>query len=215
VHQPNLILFPLSNVELTDLLVFAYFAQARCNPAQTIDYFTSFYTVCQMVATMTDEPSQTLQSFVFEERERGRFTREDFQETPAILGFGVGGTLSVEYDDDVPDDFVENAWRDAIRRAWREGGNGQRLSTANDAFRRIAEMRGSQALWKKWEQAKDGGMTPERAYSTLEVPAEIDDGMLITIFSMRVSSPFCSYRCEKPCVDTLRGLGRGSAKSGG
>jgi len=54
----------------------------------------------------------------------------------------------------------------------------------------IAEVRGSQALWKKWEQAKDGGMTPERAYSTLEVPSEIDDGMLITIFSMRVSSPF-------------------------
>lgn len=180
-----------SNVDLTDLLAFAYFAQARCNPAHTTDYFTSFYTVCQMmVATMTDEPSQTLQSFVFDERERGRFTHEDFQEAPAILGFGVGGTLGVEYGDDVPDDFVENAWRDAIRCAWREGGDGQRLSTANDAFRRIAEMRGSQVLWKKWEQAKDGGMTPERAYLTVEVPSEIDDGMLITIFSMRVSSPF-------------------------
>lgn len=142
-----------------------------------------------MVATMTDEPSQTLQSFVLDERERGRFTHEDFLEAPVILGFGAGGTLGVEYDDDVPDEFIENAWRDAIRRAWREGGDGQRLSIANEAFRRIAEMRGNQALWKKWEQAKDGGMTPERAYSTLEVPSEIDDGMLITIFSMRVSSP--------------------------
>ncbi|KAI0299946.1 hypothetical protein BC826DRAFT_906094 [Russula brevipes] len=169
-----------------DLLTFAYFAQARCNPAQTVHYFTSFYTVCQMVTTMTDEPSQTLQSFVLDERERGRFTLEDFQSSPVVLGFGIHGNLGVDYEDDVPDEFVENAWREAVLRAWREGGDGQRLSSANDAFRRIAEMRGSEALWKKWEQAKDGGMTPERAYSTLEVPAEIDDGMLITIFSMRV-----------------------------
>jgi ubiquitin carboxyl-terminal hydrolase 25/28 len=186
--------FLSSNTNFTDLLTFAYFAQARCNPAQTVHYFTSFYTVCQMVTTMTDEPSQTLQSFVLDERERGRFTLEDFQASPAVLGFGIHGTLGVEYEDDVPDEFVENAWREAVLRAWREGGDGQRLSSANDAFRRIAEMRGSEALWKKWEQAKDGGMTPERAYSTLEVPAEIDDGMLITIFSMRVSMSFVSKK---------------------
>ncbi|KAH9033483.1 hypothetical protein EDB85DRAFT_2289382 [Lactarius pseudohatsudake] len=174
-----------------ELLAFAYFAQIRCNPAQTIEFFSSFYTVCQMVTTLTDEPATMLQSFVFDERERGRFTREDFQEAPGTLGFGPLGTLSVDYDDDVPDDFVENAWREAVRRAWREGagaagGDGQRLTLANEAFRRIAEVRGSEVLWKKWEQAKDGGMTPERAYATLEVPAEIDDGMLITVFAMRV-----------------------------
>ncbi|KAH9964238.1 hypothetical protein BC827DRAFT_1266030 [Russula dissimulans] len=63
---------------------------------------------------MTDDPSQTLQSFVFDERDRGRFTHE--------------------------------AWRETIRRAWRNGGDTQQLSIA---FQYIAEMRGSEALWKK------------------------------------------------------------------
>ncbi|KAI9447088.1 hypothetical protein BJY52DRAFT_1193648 [Lactarius psammicola] len=65
------------------------------------------------------------------------------------------------------------------------GGDGLRLGLANDAFRQIAEVRRSEALWKKWEQAKDGGMMPKRTYVTLEVPAEIDGGMPITVFSMQ------------------------------
>ena len=55
---------------------------------------------------------------------------------------------------------------------------------ANDAFRQIAEVRGIEAPRKKWEQAKDGGMAPERAYATLEVPAEMVNRMVITVFSM-------------------------------
>ena len=175
----------ISNYYFTELLAFAYFAQVRCDPAQTIEYFSYFYTVCQMVTTLTDEPAQMLQSFVFDERERGRFTRDDFQEAPALLGFGPQGMLSVDYDYEISDEFVENAWRDSVKRVWRDG-DGARLAAANDAFRRIAEVRGSEMLWKKWEQAKDGGMTPERAYATLEVPSEIEDGMLLTVFSMRV-----------------------------
>jgi len=75
---------------------------------------------------MTDEPSQTLQSFVFDERERGRFTHEDFQEAPAILGFGVGGTLGVEYDDDVPDERCTPA---QCGDAW-ESGSVEKVGTS-------------------------------------------------------------------------------------
>jgi hypothetical protein len=43
-----------------------------------------------------------------------------------------------------------------------------------------------------WEHAEEGGMTSERAYSTLVVPAEINDEMQITTFSMQVSTSFIS-----------------------
>lgn len=51
-------------------------------------------------------------------------------------------------DDDFPDGFVENAWREAMQHTWREyagaaGGDVLRLALANDAFRRIAKVRGS------------------------------------------------------------------------
>ena len=37
-----------------------------------------------------------------------------------------------------------------------------------------------------WDKEKGSAMSPESAYSTLEVPKEVDESMLITIYSMRV-----------------------------
>ena len=37
-----------------------------------------------------------------------------------------------------------------------------------------------------WKYEKGVGMSPDAAYSTLDVPAETDDGMLLTIYSLRV-----------------------------
>ena len=82
------------------------------------------------------------------------------------------------------------------------GGNGRRLTTAIDAFWRTAEMRGSQTLWKKWEQAKDVSMTLERANPTIEVPSKIEDGMLATIFSIRVVSSRHSSLMQGTVRDT-------------
>ena len=59
-------------------------------------------------------------SLIFDKREHGRFTHKNFQEVPIIFGFGVGRTFGVGHDDDLPDEFVENLWREAIRRAKRE-----------------------------------------------------------------------------------------------
>ena len=95
----------------------------------------------------------------------------------------------MDYDDEIPDDFVENAWKDSVKRSWRladpeHSSESQRLT--NEAFRILAETRGSVRLRKTWEAGKNKYMNPDRAYNTLEIPKDVDDYMLITVYNMRV-----------------------------
>ncbi|KAK2461522.1 hypothetical protein APHAL10511_005985 [Amanita phalloides] len=171
----------------SDLLAFAYFAQCRCDPAGTVTYFTHISNLVKVMQEMGNCPS-TLQDLMAMERSRDRFTAEDIPNAAAVLGFGVDGPLRVEYDEaDVPDDFIEGAWRECIKRSWRDpvcGSGTQREAT--EAFRIIAESRESSRLKKAWELGKNNVMTPERAYDTLEIPKDVDDNMLITVFNMRL-----------------------------
>lgn len=127
------------------------------------------------------------------ERSRDRFTIHDLEKAANDLGFGPNGTLGVEYDEaDVEESFIENAWKECVKKSWRDPDHGSELlRTANEALRILAEARGSEALKKIWENGKDRVMNPERAYDTLEVPKDVDDMMLITVFNMRVcAAPF-------------------------
>jgi ubiquitin carboxyl-terminal hydrolase 25 len=125
------------------------------------------------------------------ERERLRFTFQDLVDATRLLGFGSDGPLGVDFEDDVPEEFIINAWRDALKRAWKDTERGTELQrTVTDAFRVIADARGSVKLRKMWEDAKGKTMTPERAYDILEIPREVDDAMLLTVFQLRVRSRF-------------------------
>lgn len=44
-----------------------------------------------------------------------------------------------------------------------------------------------------WDKEKGSVMSPESAYSTLEVPMEVDEEMLITIYSLRVRVSVLSF----------------------
>lgn len=159
------------------------------------------------------------------EQSRDRFTLEDVNTASTMLGFGVENLLRVEYDEDVEDEFIENAWRSCVKRSWQDLQHGsETLRHANDSFRILAETRGSVKLWKLWENGKNMYMNPDRAYSTLEVPKEFDDTMLITVYNMRVCfslrlllwgsvhSRTSSWRkhqhswkkCERPCLSSQR-----------
>lgn len=169
-----------------DLLIFAYYAQCRCDPGGTINYFTHLSMIVQKLQNHGNCPTSLLEVLATE-RSRDRFTSDDLARAVAILGFGAEGPLRVDYDDEIPENFIENAWKDCLKRSWRDPEHGpEMLRDANEALRILAEAKGSENLRKVWEAGKERVMNPGKAYDTLEVPKDVDDAMLITVFTMRI-----------------------------
>ncbi|TFK41972.1 ubiquitin C-terminal hydrolase Ubp2 [Crucibulum laeve] len=169
-----------------ELLAFAYLAQCRCDPANTMVYFTYFSTIVKIMQNHEQCPA-ALQELLVMEQSRDRFALEDIYRAAEFLGFGHDGALRVEYDDEIPDEFVENAWKDCVKRSWRDPVNGSGLQRdANEALRILAEARGSAALRRAWEAGKNRYMNPDKAFDTLEIPRDVGDDMLITVFNMRL-----------------------------
>lgn len=175
-----------------ELLTFAYLAQCRCDPGQTLEYFSNVRALAMALEILGNDcimVGQLLNS----EMTRGRFGQEEIDAAATTLGFGTEGPLKVEYGTDVPDEFVENAWKECVKRSWRDYSGGSTLQTeATKALKTLADARGSHTLQKVWDKGHHGIMSPERAYDTLEVPKDVDEDMLITIFDMRVSLLFSS-----------------------
>jgi ubiquitin carboxyl-terminal hydrolase 25 len=170
-----------------DLLAFAYLAQCRCDPANTIEYFTQLSNIVLAMQELGEAPPPELQALVMEERSRNRFTFGDVHNAAKMLGFGRDGHLGVEFEDDVEEEFIVNAWKDAVRRSWRDAENGASLlRDVHEAFRILAEVRGSVKLHQAWEAGNTKMMTPERAYDALEVPKDVDEALLLTVFNLRV-----------------------------
>ena len=151
-------------------------------------YFTALVNIVQTMQMMNEDTPIDLQNLVLDERTRGRFTRDDFFKAVSTLGFGHDGPLRVDFDDSVEEEFIINAWRDGIRRSWKDETNGSAIRRElNDALRIIAEVRGNAEMHRVWEREKGSIMTVDTAYSTLGVSKEMDENTLITVFDMRVS----------------------------
>jgi len=171
-----------------ELLNFAYLAQCRCDPAGTMDYFTALVRIVQTMQLMNEDTPMDLQNLVLEERARDRFTREDYLKAVSTLGFGHDGPLRVDFDESVEEEFIVSAWRDGIRRSWKDEANGSATRRElNEALRVVADVRGSVEMHRIWEREKGSIMTVDTAYSALGVSKEMDENTLITVFEMRVS----------------------------
>lgn len=171
----------------SELLHFAYLAQCRCDPENTPAYFESLFKIVDALSSIGRCPA-SLETLIVSERSRGRFTSEGVADAVRTLGFGTDNDLRLEYDEEVDDEFIKNAWRSALRRSWKEIEGASRRRELNEAFRIVAESRSSLPLIRDYEDEQLHGMTPDQAYDTLEVPMGVEEDMLITVYNMRVRS---------------------------
>lgn len=130
-------------------------------------------------------PPDTLELMLAEERSRHRFTWNDLDRAEMLLGFGKAGPLCVELAD-ADDEFIIGAWKDAMKRVWRETDGASLRAELIDAFKVIADLGGSAKLQEAWEKGRGSGMALDTAYSTLDVPKDVDETMLLAIYAMRV-----------------------------
>ena len=122
----------------------------------------------------------SLDMILAEERSRHRFTWQDVEKSKVLLGFGKDNVLGVDLED-ADDEFIIQAWKDAMKRVWREAEGASLRAELVDAFKVIADLRGSAKLRETWEKGKGSMMTLETAYSTLQVSKEFDDSTLLAV----------------------------------
>ncbi|KAF8581701.1 cysteine proteinase [Ramaria rubella] len=175
------------------LLEFAYRAQCRCDPAATPSHFTDLNTLVTILRAATLPSPLQLDILIAGESHRGRWQSSELAHAAQLLGFGRTNVLKVELEES-EDEFVKRAWGDAMGRAWRVTQDGAESDGDGGAVKRrdltralhiIAEARGSRVL-KNMARDSKAEMTPEVAYRTLQVPEDVDEEMLITVYKMRV-----------------------------
>ncbi|KAF7303125.1 USP domain-containing protein [Mycena kentingensis (nom. inval.)] len=181
------------------LLAFAYFAQCRCDPMRTVSYYSSLGRLCIHLGQLGVD-TELIGQILSSESTRGRISEEEILEAPKTLGFGENNFLAVDYED-ADDGFIENAWKSCVKRSWREPQGSTLQTRATEALHVLFRARGSEHLRKVYENAKRGAyMSPDQAYATLELDksgGDLDDEMLITIYSMRIEESNTSTLREK------------------
>lgn len=177
----------LSDFAVIELLEFAYRAQCRCDYSRTSEYFNALSELIGSLRIAANPPSIELEALYTGEQDRGRWVPSDLIQAAGALGFGRTNALKIDLKES-EDEFVLQAWEHLMTQAWKEpdGGAGLRKALTR-ALHIIAESRSSTFLKQKALES-NAELTPEKAYGTLEVPSEVDDEMLVTIYKLRVGA---------------------------
>ncbi|KAH8810303.1 hypothetical protein DL96DRAFT_533929 [Flagelloscypha sp. PMI_526] len=219
----NLALFGMISTHYSpSLLTFAYRAQCRCDPKNSVEYFSS---LCEIENQLQMKGNDTsfLQTFISDERSRGRFTRDDIHEAVLILGLSDALHLFLSNDSsgsapasDIVSKLTIGAWKSVYKTIAHlsEHEATEHAKHANEALRILSQVQGSEWLQGVWLTWKDRSvMTLEEAYDTLGTYESTGDDRIAELYSHEVhTSASFSERyalmviAESRASDSLRRL---------
>lgn len=160
--------------------------------------------------------TEELGDLIIMERSKDRWTPAQYEEALQFLGFGPERPLQLEISE-IDAEFLENAYKDLLRKTWKpqttgygygvggDVGIGGELSWNHDLKMRmgpderrqflkeslkiVAEGTGKPEFYAVYKRVCEpwAGMDPDKAYTTLGVPKDTTDDMLLTVHQLRVS----------------------------
>lgn len=145
---------------------------------------------------MPDVPdSETLSLFAQTEKSKGYWFKDEREKGLKMLGFGDDGPLRIDFDEsDVDGPFLINAYISAwnsVNAAYGLKKPDERdveLRELKDAVVVVAQSTGREDLVSYVEEElRKRSRDPAQAYATLGANHEMDDEIILAIFSLRVS----------------------------
>lgn len=183
------------------MVKFAYRRQTHCDPQNTPTYFYLLKGISEWAAQVRHSSAESLQILVSQEESRGRWSSDDLTRAAIVLGYMSEDEIAIGSGISLPSNFRESlrdAWLVRVKEVNAELSDNRltrqfaedRKRELKEAFRILAEYSGSPEMVSEFQQTMrmygNGMVDVQDAYNALEVPKELDEDMVVTIYNMRV-----------------------------
>lgn len=180
--------------------------QARCDITHLPLHFDELVNLVDNILPQLkrDEPlvNEDLRDLVVMERSKDRWTPGEYEDALKLLQFGDDSPLLLDiFEADAA--FLENAYKTLLYETWRPSTSipltwnddvkmkmepTERRQILKSAVRIAAEGTGREEFYQVWKRISEpwSSMDPEKAYSTLGIPNDTSEEMLLTVYNLRV-----------------------------
>jgi ubiquitin carboxyl-terminal hydrolase 25 len=200
IYLRKLTHFSLETVE------YAYKHQVKCNPSDTVSYFTFLNSIRQWAHEIGHPSYDSLQITFSSEQSKGLWTSDDLRIHAETLGLlDQNGHIP----GDLTGDQIREAWRSKVKlvndqlkalnipvttgtyvHSPKKEDLEREARALKEAYRVVAESTGDEAVIRTYKDTMKlySGMDVVEAYNTMDAPETVDDDMLVTLYNIRVST---------------------------
>lgn len=192
----------------SDWVLYAYELQIANDPFNIPQFLQALYTISQAPG-ISSLDRDALGNQIHIERSKQYWMADDLPRALTQLGFGDDGPIGIDFDADVDAKFLMMAYSNSyeeIQQRFSGLENGpqgdqkvQALINLKESVVIAAQSTGREdlvaAVLEHLERRKD----PNAAYRAIDVSPDVDDGLLLTIYSVRVSARWLRRRLRTVC----------------